>query len=133
MARSKRGGNRQAMPIWRDAQRLLLEIEQAVRSFPRYHKYTLGSDLRRQAMNLCRLLARAIAATGPDRAARVGALLGQIDDLKISIQLAKELKVFHSFAAFQRIAELVVAIGKQGGAWQRHLSRASAGPVPGPS
>ena len=25
-------------PIWRDMQTLLLEIEQAVRDFPRYHK-----------------------------------------------------------------------------------------------
>lgn len=36
------------LPIWRDANRLLIEIEQAVRKFPRYHKYALGSDLRRQ-------------------------------------------------------------------------------------
>jgi hypothetical protein len=39
----------------RDANRLLLlEIKQAVRRFPRYHKYALGTDLRRQAMTLCR-------------------------------------------------------------------------------
>jgi len=40
----------QHLPIWRDANRLLPVVEQAVRSFPRYHKYTLGSDLRNQAM-----------------------------------------------------------------------------------
>jgi hypothetical protein len=47
------------LPIWRDANRLLVAIEQAVRRFPRYHKYTLGTDLRRQAMNVCRLILRA--------------------------------------------------------------------------
>ncbi|MBP6809444.1 MAG: four helix bundle protein [Chromatiaceae bacterium] len=47
------------LPIWRDANRLLLAIEQAVRVFPRYHKYTLGSELRRQAMQVCRLIMRA--------------------------------------------------------------------------
>ena len=46
-------------PIWRDAQRLMVLVEEAVRRFPRYHKYTLGSDLRRQAMHLCRLVNRA--------------------------------------------------------------------------
>jgi len=37
----------QSMPLWRDANRLLLAIEEAVRHFPRYHKYTLGTDLRK--------------------------------------------------------------------------------------
>ena len=39
------------LPIWRDSSRLLIEIEQAVRQFSRYHKYTIGTDLWRQAMN----------------------------------------------------------------------------------
>ncbi|MCG5499157.1 hypothetical protein [Ectothiorhodospira variabilis] len=46
-------------PIWRDAQRLLVLTEEAVRRFPRYHKYTLGTELRRQAMQVCRLVNRA--------------------------------------------------------------------------
>jgi len=29
-----------SLPIWRDANRLLLLIEQAVKTFSRYHKYT---------------------------------------------------------------------------------------------
>lgn len=124
------GGNPARLPIWRDAQRLLLEIELAVKAFPRYQKYTLGSDLRRQAMDLCRLLARAVSSTGSDRPARVRALLNQVDDIKITIQLAKELKAFNNFATFQRIVELAVSIGKQGGAWQRHLTRSGAGPAP---
>lgn len=47
------------LPLWRDANRNLVEVELAVRGFPRHHKYTLGSDLRRQAMQICRLVARA--------------------------------------------------------------------------
>ena len=31
-------------PLWRDSNRFLVEVETAVRTFPRYHKYTLGSD-----------------------------------------------------------------------------------------
>jgi hypothetical protein len=34
------------LPIWRDASRVLLGVEQAVRGFGRYHKYSLDSDLR---------------------------------------------------------------------------------------
>jgi hypothetical protein len=33
-------------------------VEQAVRSFPRYHKYSVGTDLRKQSMGLVRLIPR---------------------------------------------------------------------------
>ena len=54
----------QQLPLWRDANRLLLEVEQAVRGFLRYHKYTLGAELRRLSLNVCRLVARAAQADG---------------------------------------------------------------------
>jgi hypothetical protein len=50
------------LPIWRDAMRLVVVLEEAVRGFPRYHKYTLGSDLRAQARQVCRLILRAYEA-----------------------------------------------------------------------
>ncbi|MCA0309310.1 MAG: hypothetical protein LCH72_01325 [Proteobacteria bacterium] len=53
------------LPLWRDAQRLLLEVEQAVRAFARYHKYTLSSELRSQVMAINRLVARAPPAVRP--------------------------------------------------------------------
>jgi hypothetical protein len=34
------------LPIYRDAYDLTVHIEQIVRSFSRYHKYTLGTELR---------------------------------------------------------------------------------------
>jgi hypothetical protein len=46
-------------PIVKAAERLLLEIEQAVRRFPRYHKYTHGTRLRDQAMAVTQLAHRA--------------------------------------------------------------------------
>lgn len=49
----------QSTPLWRDANRLLLGIEEAVRHFPQYHKYAIGTDLRRQTMGVCRLIVRA--------------------------------------------------------------------------
>lgn len=35
-------------PIVKQAERLMLEIEIAVRQFPRYHKYAVGAELREQ-------------------------------------------------------------------------------------
>ena len=115
-------------PLWRDSNRFLIEVETAVRTFPRYHKYTLGSDLRRQAMNVCRLVARAAQSrAGPERARLLERLVWQVEDVKMSLQLGKELEVFVSFAQFQRLAEQAVAMGRQsGGWWKRARSVASA-------
>lgn len=107
----------QQLPIWRDANRLLLAIEQAVRHLdaglpwparcaqaslaqirsrricPRYHKYALGGDLRRQAMGVCRLIIRAYNEQHKPLQ-QVERLVLSLDDLKCQIQLAKELQAF---------------------------------------
>ena len=108
------------MPLWRDSQQLLLLIEQAVRHFSRYHKYTLGTDMRRQAMRICRLLARAYNDK-EHRLSHVIKLNEAVDDLKIQIQLAKELAAFRHFKEFDTIARLAVAVGKQSGRWRQRL------------
>lgn len=47
------------LPVWQTALDLAVHLEKAVRRFPRYHKYTLGTELRQTAQRLCRLVARA--------------------------------------------------------------------------
>ena len=81
------------LPIWRDSARLGVLIEEAVRGFPRYYKYTLGSDLRRQAMTVRRLLVRALNAAGAERPRQ-----------------------------FEAIAALAVEVGRQSGHWRRRLN-----------
>ncbi|MCI5220349.1 MAG: four helix bundle protein [Candidatus Electrothrix sp. LOE2] len=120
---------KERLPIWRDANRLLLEIEQAVRQFPRYHKYAAGADLRQQAMLICRLLVRALSAAEGQRAEQVGQLRHAVDDLKVLIQLAKEVKAFQNFRQFEEISKLAVAVGRQGGAWHKRLTESGSRPA----
>ena len=110
------------LPIWRDSARLGLLIEEAVRGFSRYHKYTLGSDLRRQAMRVRRLLVRALNAAGAERPRQVERLSLAVDDLKFMLQLGQELRAFQSFRQFEAIAELAVEVGRQSGHWRRRLN-----------
>jgi hypothetical protein len=106
-------------PIWRDANLLLLEVEQAVKHFPRYHKYTLGTELRQKAMLICQLVARAWREKTQNLAI-LKRLVATVDDLKIQLQLGKELQVFANFSVFERLAVLTVTVGKQSGGWLRH-------------
>ena len=125
-----RGPRYRQLPLWRDAQRLLVEIEQAVRGFTRYNKYSIGSELRQQAMSLCRLIARAAQQSDAQhRLALLERLVWEVEDFKIHLQLGKELQVFASFAQFQRLAELAVALGKQSGGWCKK-ARSVAGQAP---
>lgn len=78
--------------IYRDAQRLVVLSEQAVRGFARYHKYTLGAELRTQAYSIL----RAVHAAWFDRAfallERLQSLAACIDQYKISLQIAKQME-----------------------------------------
>ena len=87
-----RGPRYRQLPLWRDAQRFLLEVELAVCAFPRYHKYTLGSDLRRQAMDVNRLVAgRRRAARGP--AGAPGVAGGGLEDERAARQGVAGIRV----------------------------------------
>lgn len=118
------------LPIWRDCNLLLLQIGQAVRKFPKYHKYTLDSDLRKQAMLIVRYLARAVSAKNQLKLRCVHKLQSLIDEIKVMINLAKELKAFENFKQFQQLTELSVSIGKQNGAWLNKLVSFKPRPEP---
>lgn len=106
--------------IVKDAERLLLDIELAVRSFPRYHKYAVGAELREQARAVTRLSHRAWR----DRARQMewsGRLAFAIDDLKLSLQISQQVRAFKSFDQFAAIARLAAEVGKQCGGWRKQI------------
>jgi hypothetical protein len=111
-------------PIVKSAESLLVQIEQAVRRFPRYHKYAHGARLREQAMNVTQLAHRAWR----DQAQRpmwTTKLVWAVDDLKLSLQLGKEIRAFVSFAQFEMLARLASDLGKQCGGWRKQQHRDS--------
>lgn len=111
-------------PIQRDMENLLVELEQSVRSFPRYHKYTLGSEIREQAMRCMRLIQRALHDK-PRQKEYVHSLVLAIDDLKLQLRLAKELQAFRDFGQFERASQGAVRVGKQAGGWLKRLTHYS--------
>ena len=77
------------------AERLLTEIEVAVRRFPRYHKYQQGAVLRRKAMLVAELAHKAWRERGA--VARVAELVDAVDNLRIAMQLSQRIHAFASF------------------------------------
>ncbi|MDN3613342.1 four helix bundle protein [Vibrio gallaecicus] len=110
--------NYHQLPIWRQSQGLLLAVEESVRQFSRYHKYTIGDELRQTALRLCKAIHRAFTRHR-SKLKLVQTVSELIDDLKFQLQLAKELKAFNGFAQFQQLTELVVSLGKQAGGWYK--------------
>ena len=50
---------------------------------------------------------------------RIGELAEAIDDLKLRMQLAQQVKAFTSFAQFEMLARLAGDLGRQCGGWQK--------------
>jgi hypothetical protein len=109
-----------APPVARLSHRILADVENAVRRFPRFHKFSVGADLRAHSMQVARCVHKAWR-DGEQRAARVSELCSAVDDLKISMQLGKAVKAFGSFAEFEALAKLVNELGAQSGGWLKSL------------
>jgi hypothetical protein len=117
-------------PIYRDCRRLLIHTEESVKQFSRYHKYTVGTDLRKNAMQIMRGVHRAVYDKA-QQSKHIETLVWLIDEYKLTLQLAMEIGAFvHptkgklSFAAFETAAVVAAEIGKQCGGWhQRSRTR----------
>ena len=101
-------------------ERLLVELEQAVRQFPRYHRYAVGADLRKAAQATYCTANRAWR----DQAGRpqwVDRLVWQVDEIKMHLQVAKLVGALASFRQFEHLARQVEGLGAQVGGWRRQL------------
>lgn len=105
-------------PIVKLAETLLVSIEQAVRRFARFHKYSFGADLRAQAMEVATLAHRAWRDRSR-QAEWINKLVWAVDDLKLRLQLGSRIRAFASFGQFEHLARLASDLGRQTGGWHR--------------
>lgn len=103
------------LPIYKAAMDLTVYIEQVVRNFSRYHKYTLGSELRQQSRELITLIIRANSRR--EKLPVLYDLRERLEGLLVLLRIGKEVQVFQKFTAYGRAAELVVALSRQNEGW----------------
>jgi len=119
-------------PIVKLAERLMLEVERAVRAFPRYHKYSLGQELRQQCRDVVRLCYRAWR-TRDQQNVLLPALVEGVDEIKLSLQLGSQLRAFRSFAEFEALLRVALDLGRQAGGWRRQVVPHPKGQNPEPA
>lgn len=107
------------LPIYKQALDVAVHFERLVMGFSRYHKYTLGTELRNKSREVVALVVKANAAR--DKAPELLLLRDKLEELMLLMRLAKEVKAFKSFDAYRHIVEMVVSVCRQNEGWLRSL------------
>jgi len=112
-------------PIYRDANQLVIETELTVKQFSRYHKYTLGSEMRTSAYKIIEYIALAINASNSlshDKQKLIQNAHRETEKYKIKLQIAQSLKIFINFKRFEVLSLIIVSISKQCFSWHKKIA-----------
>lgn len=107
------------LPVYKDAYQLVLKVFEVTSDFSREYKYTLGQDMKRDALYLLRCIYR--ANKHQNRAEQCDTFLDELELLKLEIRLCVEMKLI-SLKKQALLSELITRIGKQVTGW-RNASR----------
>lgn len=94
---------------------MILKVFEFTKDFPREYKFTLGQDMKRDAIVLVRSIYRANKAK--NKTEYLEQFLDDFEILKLEIRLCVDLKIM-SFKKQSEIALLMEGIGKQITGWR---------------
>lgn len=114
------------LPIYKKAMDVAVHFEKVAAGFSRYHKYTLGTDLRNTSREILGKIVQANSTRV--KLPRLLELRNRLEELLILIRLCKEVKAFKSFKAYQFAVEEVASIGRQNEGWIRSVRKGKGGP-----
>jgi hypothetical protein len=103
------------LPIYKKALDLAVHFEKTVAGFSRYHKYTLGTELRTVSREV--LLCIISANESRERLPVLLGLRAKLEELLLLVRMAKEVKAFKSFSSYQYAAQEVVNVSRQNEGW----------------
>jgi len=103
------------LPVYRDTYKLVLAVFELSKDFPKDYKYTLGQDMKRDALQLVRNIYRANKTR--EKKELLEAFLDDFELLKFEIRLCVDLKIL-SFKKQAELTLLMDSIGKQVTGWR---------------
>ena len=77
------------LPVYRDTYRLILKIFECTKDFLREYKYTLGQDMKRDALQLVRSIYRANKSVS--KKPHLEAFLDEFELLKLEVRLCADM------------------------------------------
>ena len=104
------------LPIFRASFDLAVHIEKIVKNFSRYHKYTLGTELRNQSRRIVESVIEANSNRN-HRKEHLLALREKLEQLKVLARLCHESGAFQSTRSYLYVSEKIVGIAKQNEGW----------------
>ena len=103
------------LPVYRDTYQLILKIFELTKDFSKEYKYTIGQDMKRDALSLIRSIYR--ANKHKNRAEHLDVFLDEFELLKLEIRLCVDLKLL-PMRKQALLHELLDRIGKQVTGWR---------------
>ena len=103
------------LPVYRDVYNLILMIFECTKDFSKEYKYTLGQDMKRDALQLVRNIYRANKSA--NKKEYLEAFLDDFELLKLEIRLCADMKVL-PIKKQAALALLMDTIGKQIIGWR---------------
>ena len=103
------------LPVYRDTYQLILAVFDYTKDFSREYKYTIGQDMKRDAMRLVRSIYR--ANKFKNRADHLETFLDEFELLKLEIRLCADMKLL-SIKKEAELSALMERIGKQVTGWR---------------
>ena len=105
------------LPIYRKGLELIVFLENAVRGFSRYHKYSIGERLRQTSWDVVTLVVKANNTPVVSRRELLVALRDKIEEVSVALTVAKELEAFSSHNSWQQAARMAVDLSRQSEGW----------------
>lgn len=104
---------------------LMVKMDTIVRGFSRYHKYSIGSQLRDESLLLADLIMQ--ANVKETRVQKISELCAHVERMKLLCNAAKEVQAWKSFKQFMQVMEQVVSIARQAEGWRKSLQSTRPG------
>ncbi|MEG2856495.1 four helix bundle protein [Bacteroides sp.] len=105
-----------SLPVYRDTYSLILLLFKLTKEFNREYKYSIGQDIKRDAMQLVRHIYRANRAD--NKSEHLAIFIDDFEIVKLQVRLCHDMRLI-SPTNFSEVILLMDSIGKQISGWNR--------------
>ncbi len=114
------------LPIYKKALELVVFLENSVRGFSRYHKYSIGERLRGISWDLVTQIVRANNTPVKIRRDMLVKVRDKAEEINIAMAVARELQAFSNHNSYRQAARLSVDIARQSEGWLSKTHKSSS-------